>query len=240
MANKMKKTEEVDAVTSALSSGEQWVVKHRKKLIALLVVAILAVAGYFIVTNIIDSQEEEAQPEMAKGQALVENGYAEIIMNPDSANYAAIFEAALNGNGVDYMGFAAIADEYSWTKSGNLANVYAGLCAYALGNMDEALDYFEEYDGDDEERLLYPAVLAKKGDCYVNKGEYDKAMELFDEAAKLSNNTVMTPIFLKKMAVLAEKMGDKSKALSLYEEIKNKYFNTPFGQDADRYIERVK
>lgn len=225
MTNKRKQVEEVDAVTSALSSGEQWVIKNRKSLIIVLAVAILAVAGYFIATNYINAQEEEAQVAMFKGEFYFER---------DS------FEIALNGNGADYIGFAAIADEYSCTKSGNLATAYAGFCAFALGNNEEALEYLEAYDGDSDERLLNPSVIAKKGDCYANMGDYEKALDLFEEASKLASNSLLTPIFLKKAAIIAEKTGDYSKAISFYEEIKNKYESTMAGYDIDRYIERAK
>ncbi|MEG1998502.1 MAG: tetratricopeptide repeat protein, partial [Bacteroidales bacterium] len=168
-------------------------------------------------------REAKAQAEMFKGEMYLER---------DS------FNLALNGNGADYIGFKAIADEYSFTKAGNLAKVYTGICYYNLGDNEEALKYFEEYSGDDA--ILAPNILAMMGNCYANLGKYDEAMDSFISAADKSENDLTTPIFIKKAAVVAEKKGDYAKAVELYQQIKDKYENSYIGRDIDKYIERAK
>ena len=42
------------------------------------------------------------------------------------------YDLALNGDG-QFSGFLTIADSYSSTKSGNLANYYAAICLMNLG-----------------------------------------------------------------------------------------------------------
>lgn len=55
------------------------------------------------------------------------------------------FQLALQGNGADFIGFKAIADEYSSTKAGNLAAAYSGLSLYNLGKYDEAITYLKNF-----------------------------------------------------------------------------------------------
>ncbi|MBR5240716.1 MAG: tetratricopeptide repeat protein [Muribaculaceae bacterium] len=223
MAKKEQQVDELDKMNNILSSGEQWIEKNRKKLTITLFIVILGALGFLLVKEFyLEPKEKEAQKEMFKGEAYFEQEN---------------FEVALNGNEADYIGFAAIADEYSGTTSGNLANAYAGICAYNLGNNEEALEYLEAYDGD--EALLYPNIIAMIGNCYANMGEYEKALEKFVDAAEVASNPVTSPLFLIKAATIAEKTEDYAKAVELYQEIKDKYENSAMGQDIDKYIERA-
>ena len=43
----------------------------------------------------------------------------------------------MKGDGAGYVGFTKIADEYSSTDAGNLANLYAGLCYANLGKWQK-------------------------------------------------------------------------------------------------------
>ena len=58
------------------------------------------------------------------------------------------FNLALNGDG-QYLGFIDVADEYSWTKTGKLANYYAGLCYLHLDEYVNAIEYLEDFSSDD-------------------------------------------------------------------------------------------
>ena len=224
MANKEQQMDELDKMNNVLSTGEQWIEKNGKKLTFIVLAVILVVAGFLMVKQFYFApMEEEAQNAMFKGEFYFEQDN---------------FEVALNGNEADFIGFKAIADEYSGTKAGNLANAYAGICAYNLGNNEEALEYLEAYDGN--EPLLYPNIIAMIGNCYANMGDYNKAMKNFTKAAEEASNPVISPLFLVKAATVAEKTEDYAKAVELYHEIKDKYENSVIGQDIDKYIERAK
>ena len=54
------------------------------------------------------------------------------------------FNLALNGN-TEHLGFLDIIDDYKRTKSANLANYYAGLCYYYLGDYELAIDYVSDF-----------------------------------------------------------------------------------------------
>jgi tetratricopeptide (TPR) repeat protein len=147
------------------------------------------------------------------------------------------FRLALDGQGLLEPGFATIADEYSSTVSGNLANFYAGVCCLKLGEYQQAIDYFAKFESDDE--IFAPRALANIGNCYVELGELDKAVQYFERAARKKDN-LASPSYLMKATVVYEKLGQYSKALKLYEEIKYKYPDSNEANTIDKYIERIK
>jgi tetratricopeptide (TPR) repeat protein len=147
------------------------------------------------------------------------------------------FRLALEGQGLLEPGFETIANDYSSTPSGNLANFYAGVCCLKLGEYEQAIEYFGKFKSDDE--IFAPRALANIGNCYVELGELDKAGQYFERAAHVKDN-LASPSYLMKATVVYEKLGQYSKALKLYEEIKYKYPESNEAGTIDKYIERVK
>ena len=142
MANKEQKMDELDKMNNVLSSGEQWIENNGKKLTAAVLVVILAVIGILLVKQFyLAPLEEEAQNAMFKGEFYFEQDN---------------FEVALNGDEADFIGFKAVADEYSGTKAGNLANAYAGLCAYNPQNDNLCAHYARRWCGN----VIYPQPQA--------------------------------------------------------------------------------
>jgi len=147
------------------------------------------------------------------------------------------FRLALIGNGPLEPGFEYIADEYSSTPSGNLANFYAGVCCLRLGEYHDAIEYFKKFKSKDE--IFAPRALANIGNCYVELIDYENAIKYFEKAAYLKDND-MSATYLMKACLVYEKLEQYSKALKLYEEIKYKYPATNEARNIDKYIERIK
>ena len=57
--------------------------------------------------------------------------------------------------------FLKVADEFSGTAAGNLANAYAGVCYAQLGKYEEAVKYLNKFSADDQ--LVSPALLGNNG-----------------------------------------------------------------------------
>ena len=156
------------------------------------------------------------------------------------------YEQALKGDGAGQKGFLKIIDEYSGTKTANLAKYYAGICYYNMDKTDDAIKMLEDFDQKND-MLISPASYAALGDCYAAKGDTDKAIELMLTAAKDADskaeggvNYSEAPQFVLKAAKLAESKGNKEKALELYESIKTKYVRSDLSMEVDKYIERLK
>ena len=222
MSHEKKELDELDKVNAALSSSEQFIQQYQKPIllgllaIVIIVSAIIGVRHFYVLPC-----ENKAQAEMYKGVFYFEK---------DS------FQLALQGNGADFIGFKAIADEYSSTKAGNLAAAYSGLSLYNLGKYDEAITYLKNFDADEE--FISPAIIGTIGDCYVNMDKYEEGVGYFERAAKKADNDMLSPIYLKKAATVYEKLGNKKKALEMYQKIKDSYPKSMSNQDIEKYIVR--
>lgn len=136
------------------------------------------------------------------------------------------------------LGFESIADEYGMTKTGNLANYYAGICYLRTGKFEQAIEFLQKFDGNDE--IVAPIALGAIGDCNMELNRMDEAVKFYLKAADKSHNNFTTPYFLKKAGFAYEQQKNYKDALATYERIQKEYFNTSEGREAERNMARVK
>ena len=206
MAKKSNKTDDQFAqVENALSKTEQYIEDNQNKLMKI-VAAVVAVIALFIAYQslYLEPQAVEAQSEMFN---------AEIYFEKDS------FNLALNGDG-QYLGFIDIADQYSSTKQGKLANYYAGL-SYL---------YLKDYD----------LALGSIGDAYLELDDKDKALSYYKKAANNDGNSFTTPRYLMKQALILEYNNEYDGALEIYLNIQENFNESRESQNIDKYIYRAK
>ncbi len=175
-----------------------------------------------------------------EGVAANEIFWAESYFETDS------FDVALKGGKMvmspdgqkQMMGFEAIADEYSITKTGNLANYYAGICYLRTGKFEQAIEFLKKYDGNDE--VVAPLAIGAIGDCNMELNRADEAVGYYLKAADKSHNSFTTPYFLKKAAFAYETQKQYQDALSTYERIEKEYYGTSEAREIQKSIARVK
>lgn len=136
------------------------------------------------------------------------------------------------------MGFKDIAENYSATKAGKLANYYAGICLLRTGKFAEAIEYLEKFDGNDE--MLAPVAIGAIGDANMELNNVDEAIKFYLKAAEKSTNSFTTPLYLKKAAFAYEQKANYTEALATYERLKNEYSKSTEAREVDKYIARVK
>ncbi|MCF8227190.1 MAG: tetratricopeptide repeat protein [Bacteroidales bacterium] len=209
-------------IESALSKTELFIENNQKPLTNILL-AVLAVVLLIIAGNryILKPRNVEAAASMYMAEKFFER---------DS------FNIALNGYGT-YPGFLDVIDEYSFTKSANLAKYYAGICFKETGDFESAIDYLEKFKTRD--MLVAATAMSSLGDAYCELGEYDKALKTYLKAAKKYDNSFSTPIILKKAGIVYEETGELDKALSIYKRIRDKYPDSSEGNEMNKYIGRV-
>ena len=151
MAKKTTNEEKEIEVEEIVSRSEQFIEKHKQKIIAG-VSAIAVVVGLILAYHYL-----YAKPQAEKAKLAIFKGEQYLAMDS--------FALALNGNGVDYDGFEAIIDRFGGTKTGNLAKAYAGICYYHLGDPEKAIQRLKAYKGDDAQ--IAPTIIGLIGDCYV-------------------------------------------------------------------------
>ncbi len=219
--------------TESLNIREAFFLKYKKAIIIAVVAIIVIIAGVFgYVSQISGPREDKASTMLAKGQTYFANQ---------------MYEQALKGDGTGYVGFTKIADEYSSTDAGNLANLYAGLCYANLGKWAEAQKSLESFSSEDDQ-MISPAAEAALGDAYAHLNQLDKAVDAFKKAASMADskadegtNNSLSPIFIIKAGEILESQGKKDEALKLYQDAKKKYVNAMLVQsgEIDKYIERA-
>ena len=146
------------------------------------------------------------------------------------------FRLALYGNEND-LGFATIADRYGMTRTGNLANYYAGICLRELGEYQKAIDYLKKFDAGDQ--MVTPIAYGAIGDCYVELNKLKDAAKFYIKAANYEKNDFTTPIFLKKAGMVYEELKQYDKALDLYNIIKNDFTKSIEARDIEKDIARI-
>jgi tetratricopeptide (TPR) repeat protein len=131
-----------------------------------------------------------------------------------------------------------IADDYSMTKSGNLANYMAGICYLRTGKFDKAIEFLGKYDGDDQ--MLSSIAVGAIGDANMELNKVDDAINFYLKAADKKSNIFTSPIYLKKAAFAYETKGKYAEALALYERIQKEYGTTDEGKEIEKEIAKVK
>jgi len=223
MAKKNNKTEDQFAqIEETLSRTEQFIEDNQKNLITGVGAIVLVVALFIGYQNLyVAPMEKEAQADMFM---------AELYFQKDS------FNLALNGDG-QYLGFIDIANEYSSTKAGNLANYYAGLAYLNTSDFENAIDYLGDFSSDD--LVLSALALGCIGDAYMELEDTDNALSYYEDAAEKNDNEFTTPRYLLKQAMIHELNGDIALALALYKLIDADYKTSREGNGITKYISRA-
>ncbi len=226
-------------VNEVVNKSEAFFEKYKKQLLAALAAIIIIIGGYMLYKEfVVKPRIEKANTALSKPQELF--GMRQ-------------FDKALKGDSTGVKGFIAIADEYSSTPAGNLANLYAGLCYANLASLDstanaskkwqEAVTYLDKFDQKGD-LMVSPMALVAAGDTYANVGDLDKAISLFKKAADVADkasedgaNNSVSPVALLKAGIVMLKQNKKDEALQLFKDIKAKYVQTPLVNEIDKYIE---
>ncbi len=210
----------------SLNSSETFFIKNRKAILGGVgVVVVLIIAAILYHSYVSLPREDEASTELSKSEQLMMQQQ---------------YEAALKG-------FQKVAEDYSGTDAGNLANLYTGLCYahQAKPNWAKAKEAVEKFDTKSD-AIISPESQVALGDIYANNNELDKAVASFKKAADMANskatdgvNLSVAPIALLKAGQILENQGKKAEALEIYQNIKKTYVASPIYQEVDKYIERA-
>ncbi len=207
----------------AMSSSEAFLIKYKNRFLGGVAAVVILIGGYMGYKHFIaEPKEEKATEALFRGEEYFDDG-----------NY----DLALNGDSLGYKGFINVANEFSGTDAGNLANAYAGISLAQLGKYDEAIKYLDKFSADDQ--LISPAILGTIGNCYAQIGQLDKAAATLMKAADKADSQALSPIYLIQAGEIFEKQGKNAEAVNAYKLIKDKYFESYQSMDIDKYIERA-
>jgi TolA-binding protein len=221
MATEQKEEMLVD-VQQAYTKTEKYIEENKKSLSIILVGILVVIGGYFAWDRLyVQPQEEEAVASMFFAQQYFE---------------ADSLDKAIKGDG-QHKGFIEIADEYSVTKSANLAHYYLGISYLRKGKFEDAINELNQFDTDNS--ILAPVATGAMGDANMELGKSEEAISLYLKAAKIGDNKFTTPIYLMKAAGAYEDTKNFENAIKIYEQIKADFPNTNEGREIEKYIARA-
>lgn len=206
------------------ASSGSFIMENRKSLSIIggaVVVLILLYIGYL--NFYLSPRASKAENEMFKAQEYVA---------VDS-----LADRAIKGDG-SYPGFETIADEYSNTKSANLANAYLGGLYLKKGQFQKAIDALGNYSATGSP-VIDPLVLGMTGDAYSELKDYDQAETYYKKASDKSDNNFTAPLFLKKLGLVLEQQKDFKGAAEAYKKIKENFPASYEASIIDEYIARA-
>ena len=214
------------------SRSEKFIIKNQKIIFAVLATVVILILGFLAYQKYVKApNEKEAADELAFPKA-----YFEDAIN-SSVAVDSLFTLGLNGADGKF-GFVDIADEFSGTKAGNLANYYAGISYLRLKNYEKAISHLEKFSSDDE--LLGPTANGAIGDAFSDLNQPEEAFDYYMKAANLKSNNFSTPLYLFKAGNTAMELEKYSKALDAFNKIKDEFPTSEEAKNIDIYIYKAK
>ena len=210
------------------SKAEEWVVRNQKYIFGIVGAIAVVTVGFLLYQKfVVEPKQLEAADEMFVAQQNFQKAI-DATTGQDS-----LFNLALNGAEGKY-GFVKIAEEYSGTDAGNLANYYAGIAYLNTGKNTEAITYLDKFSSDD--MILSTLAQGAIGDAFAQKNQLKEALDYYKKAAEMNVNDLTTPRFLLKAGQTAFTLGQKPDALKYFTEIKEKYESAPEARNIDGLI----
>ena len=160
-----------------------------------------------------------------------DNAKAEEYFKNDSLNLA------LNGDGTN-KGFLYVIKNYGGSKSGELANFYAGNIFLRNGDFNNAIKYLKDFSTDSKQ--IQMIAYGRLGDAYSELKKNDEAVDHYKKAGHaFPEDEFNASEFLFRAGYLLESLGKNSEAIEVYKEIKQKYPRTEKGFSIDKFIYRL-
>lgn len=216
-----------NSLDESASRTEAWIEKNQKLILSIVGALALLTVGYLLYQKFI---AEPKETEAAEAMFVAQQNFQQAA---DGVKSDSLYVLALNGSEGQF-GFVEIADQYSGTDAGNLANYYAGIAYLNTGKYTEAIASLEKFKSKD----IVLSVLAKGaiGDAYSQKNQPKEALDYYAKASEANRNDFTTPLYLLKAGKTALSLGQKADALKYFSDIKENYEGTPEAQNIDALI----
>lgn len=219
-----------NSLDEGASKTEDWVAKNQKAIFIVIgAIAVLAI-GYLCYTKfIVAPKEEEAADEMFQAQSHFQQAADATDPKVSDSLYALSLKGA-EGK----LGFIKIAEDFSGTDAGNIANYNVGIAYLHTKKYKEAIEYLEKFNSKD--MILAAVAKGAIGDAYSQLNQPKEALDFYVKASELNKNEVTSPRFLLKAGQTALGLNQKADALKYFTEIKEKYENAPEAANIEAMI----
>ncbi|WP_162127538.1 tetratricopeptide repeat protein [Flavobacterium phycosphaerae] len=217
-----------DTLDETASKAEDFVAKNQKYILSFLGAVAVVTVGYLMYQKFI---AEPKQQEAAEELFVAQQNFQKAVEGGAKAD--SLYNLVLKGSEGKF-GVVKIAEEYSGTNAGNLANYYAGIAYLNTKKYAEAITSLEKFSSDD----IMLSTLAKGaiGDAYAQQNKQKEALDFYLKAADANKNDFTRPRFLLKAGKTALALGNKADAVKYFTDIKDNYDASPEAQGIDALI----
>lgn len=134
--------------------------------------------------------------------------------------------------------FSEAAENYPWTRPGQIARYYAGLSHERLGKHDEAQKWLRELERGGEEELTALARF-QLAQIAEKTGKGDEAVKLYRQLIAQPATMLPKPVALLALADYYSK-SNPAEATKLYNQIKTDFPNTAIAEQAEERLETLR
>ena len=186
------------------------------------IILVVAVAAYWYINQ------------RAKNNEAANNELAQVLDYYSRGSYQEAIDGVPASN---IVGLKKIVEDYGNTENGEAAKIFLADSYAALGKMDDAYKYYNDYDGSN--KMFKATAYAGKASYYEYKKEYLKAADAFNEAVHVSKDNSENASYLLNASVDYIKAGENEKAKGLLDKIKEDYNTSMAAREVDRYMALV-
>jgi len=202
-----------------VEQAEDFVAKNKNILGGVALVIAVSVAGFFFWNNSKIEKEKEAQLAIYPVQYYFSMDSVDVVLKGDGKNV----QSALD-----------IAEDYSGTKAGNLANYYAGVAYLKKGEYEKAIEFLAKFSSSDV--LVQSRAYSLIGDANMELNKLDEAISYYEKASSNKPNAQYTPRYLTKLALAYELSNNNDKAKQCYKDIIEKYYSSAETANAKKML----
>ncbi len=197
--------------------------KYQKYVLAAAAAIVVIIVAIVLYSNSLEQSNIEANTALSRTIPVYESGS---------------YREAIDGRpGTNVLGFKEIADEYDGTDAGEIAKMYLANSYYFLGDYENAIEAYDDYDGDIE--LFAASSLAGKAASQEAMGNFEEAAESYRNAYQVSDTNPSNSEYMLSAGINYLKAGDKEAARESLENLKNKYQSSSAAIEADKYIAQL-
>ena len=207
-----------NSLDETANKTEEWVAANQKYIF--IVVGALALFALLFVAYerfVKEPKEAEAANEIYQAQQFFAQAEQASSTQKDS-----LYTMALTG-GEGKLGLVDVANKFSGTNTGNVANYYAGFAYLKTGKYKEAIASLEDFST--KEPVLKALSYGGIGDAFAQLTNLEEALNYYQKAAAV-DNSFTAPKFLLKSAKIAIELGKANEAVKALEQIKSEYVDS--------------
>ncbi|MDA0378681.1 MAG: tetratricopeptide repeat protein, partial [Bacteroidetes bacterium] len=120
---------------------------------------------------------------------------------------------------------------FGGTTSGNLARFYTADALFRTGEMDRALEYFQDYDKGAD--YIGASAFAGEAAIYELRGEHERAGDLYLRAANVFRSDITSPMYLSNAARAYAASGKVNDAADALEAIRDDFPDSQAARNID-------